>query len=517
MGGEAEAVYLAFDVGTTSVKVALFDRSGRPAAKSIVDYRLETPGLDRYEADPERYWNAVADGVRDVLRRAAVDPAAIRTVSGCSQGETAVLLGGDGEPVRRSIVWLDQRAREEAAELSRLVPDDELYRVTGLTDMDPTWTGPKLLWVRKHEPDVFRAIRRVLWVEDWITFRLTGRACSTANLMSSSLFVDVHAKAYWPTTVEAVGVDGRLPEIVESGAAVGTILPRVAAELGLSPRTLVVKGAMDQAVSALGAGNIGPGIVTETTGSVMAIGVTSRTAGTSGDVRLPYQPHVVPGYLYLPYVQTAGSAYQWWRDRFSPAEIAEAGGDLEAAYALIDRLAAAVPPGSEGLVFLPFLAGAGAPENDPDARGVFHGLTLAHGRGHCARAILESIAYLLKRILADFARSGSSFTEVRSMGGGARSDLWLRIKADVTGLPIVRMEQEETSTLGAAMLAAVRCGDYPDAAAAAAAMVRTGRRFEPDAAAAAVYARGFALYHDLYAALAPVFRRYAPGPEGRNA
>lgn len=499
MGGGAEALYLAFDVGTTSVKVALFDRGGRAAAKSIVDYRLETPGLDRCEADPERYWNAVADGVRDVVRRSAVDPAAIRTVSGCSQGETAVLLGGDGEPVRRSIVWLDQRAREEAAELSRLVPDDELYRVTGLTDMDPTWTGPKLLWVRKHEPDVFRAIRRVLWVEDWITFRLTGRACSTANLMSSSLFVDVHAKAYWPTTVEAVGVDGRLPEIVESGAAVGTILPRVAAELGLSPRTLVVKGAMDQAASALGAGNIGPGIVTETTGSVMAIGVTSRTAGASGDVRLPYQPHVVPGYLYLPYVQTAGSAYRWWRDRFSPAEIAEAGGDLEAAYALIDRLAAAVPPGSEGLVFLPFLAGAGAPENDPNARGVFHGLTLAHGRGHCARAILESIAFLLKRILADFARSGSAFTEVRSMGGGARSDLWLRIKADVTGLPIVRMEQEETSTLGAAMLAAVRCGDYPDAAAAAA------------------YARGFALYHDLYAALAPVFRRYAPGTERGNA
>lgn len=502
-------MYLAFDVGTTSVKVALFDRAGRLAAKSIVDYPLETPGVNRYEADPERYWNAVADGVRDVVLRSGADRAAIRTVSGCSQGETVVLLGADDRPVRRAIVWLDQRARAEVAELARLVDNDELYRVTGLTDMDPTWTAPKLLWVRTHEPEVFRAVRRALWVEDWIAFRLTGRACSTPNLLSSSLFVDVHAKAYWPKTVEAVGMDGRLPEIVESGAAVGTVLPAVAADLGLPPGTLVVKGSMDQAASALGAGNIVPGIVTETTGSVMAIGVTSRTADPAAAVRLPYQPHVVPGYLYLPYVQTAGSAYKWWRDQFSPVEVAKAGGDLEAAYGVMNELAAGVPAGSEGLVFLPFLAGAGTPENDPDARGVFHGLTLKHGRGHCARAIQESIAYLLRKILADFARSGSTFTEVRSMGGGARSDLWLQIKADVTGLPIVRMQEEETSTLGAAILAAVRCGDFPDPAAAVKAMVRTGRRFVPDPATAAAYDRGYALYNELYAALAPLFKRFA--------
>jgi sugar (pentulose or hexulose) kinase len=489
-------VYLAFDVGTTSVKVVLFDGAGRLVRKSIVNYSLETPGVNRYEADPELYWNAVAEGTREVMRRSGVAPAEVQTVSGCSQGETVVLLGKDDRPVRRAIVWLDQRARDEVAELSRLVPNDELYRVTGLTDMDPTWTGPKLLWVCRNEPGVFRSVHRVLWVEDWITFRLTGRACSTANLLSSSLFVDVHAKRYWPKTVNAVGMDGRLPEIIEPGAPVGTILPRVAAELGLSPKTL-------------GAGNIEPGIVTETTGSVMAIGVTSRTVDMSAAVRLPYQPHVVPGYLYLPYVQTAGSAYKWWRDGFSPAEIAEAGGDLEDAYGFMNRLAAVVPAGSEGLVFLPFLAGAGTPENDPDARGVFHGLTLKHGRGHCARAIQESIAFLLKKILEDFALSGSTFSEVRSMGGGARSDLWLQIKADVTGLPIVRMEEEETSTLGAAILAAVRCGDFRDAAAAAKAMVRFGRRFEPDPSTAAVYARGYALSNDLYAALAPIFRRYA--------
>jgi xylulokinase len=175
----------------------------------------------------------------------------------------------------------------------------------------------------------------------------------------------------------------------------------------------------------------------------------------------------------------------------------------------MNELAASVPPGSEGVVFLPFLAGAGQPENDPDARGVFYGLTLKHGRSHCARAIMESIAYLLRKILEDFRRSGVEMRELRSMGGGARSELWLQIKSDVTGLPLVRMEEEETSTLGAAILAAIACGDHPDLASATAAMVRLGRRFEPRPEAVAVYERSFCLYNDLYEALVPLFRKYS--------
>jgi xylulokinase len=161
------------------------------------------------------------------------------------------------------------------------------------------------------------------------------------------------------------------------------------------------------------------------------------------------------------------------------------------------------------LVFLPFLAGAGQPENDPDARGVFYGLTLMHGKSHCARAIMESIACMLRKILGDLTRAGVEMKELRSMGGGARSDLWLQIKADMIGLPLIRMEEEETSTLGAAILASVRCGEYPDIASAAAAMVRPGRRFEPNPRNALVYDRSFALYNELYRALAPVFHSHS--------
>ncbi|HEY9593118.1 MAG TPA: FGGY family carbohydrate kinase [Spirochaetia bacterium] len=502
-------MYLTFDIGTTSVKIVLYAPDGRPAAKAIRNYALDTPGVNWYEAAPDLYWDAVVSGTREVLAASKVDPREIRTVSGCSQGETVVFLDADGRPVRPAIVWLDLRARAEADELSALATADELYAVTGQSGMDPTWSATKVLWVKRHEPAVFARTALILLVEDYITWRLTGRACTTANLLSSTLFVDVHRHAYWERFVEPLGVARVLPEIVEPGDAVGTVSHAVARELGLAPGTLVVKGAMDQVMSAIGAGNYRPGIITETTGSVMAIGVTARSVDASPIVRLPYQPHVVPeSFLFLPYVQTAGSAYKWWRDRFCQEEVREAG-DLEAAYERMNALAASVPAGGEGVVFLPFLAGAGQPENNPDARAVFYGLTLKHGKGHCARAIMESIAFMLRKILADFAKSGVPMTEIRSMGGGARSDLWLQIKADATGIPLVRMEEEETSTLGAAILAAVRVGDRPGIAEAVAAMVRFGRRFEPDPRARAAYEKSFALYNDLYDALVPVFGRFS--------
>jgi xylulokinase len=502
-------MYLTFDVGTTSVKTVLFDEKGRVRGKVIRNYTLDTPAVGWIELDPEVYWTAVVEGFREVLRESGVDPRAVKTVSGCSQGETTIFLDAADRPVRPAMVWLDTRARDEVIELSRVVTDAELFRVTGLSNVDPTWSAAKILWVKKNQPDVFRRTAKFLLVEDYITYRLTGRFISTPNLLSSTMFVDVHTGSYWPKIVDAVGAAGRLPEIVASGQAIGGLTDAAASATGLPPATMVVKGAMDQATSAVGAGNFLPGIITETTGSVMAIGVTTPRIDFSSRVVLPYQPHIVGGgLLILPYVQTAGSAYKWFRDSFCQEEISRAGG-LEEAYGTMNALAASVPAASEGLVFLPYLAGAGQPENDPDAKGVFYGITLKHGKGHFARAIQESIGYMLKKVLAGIASSGVPVTEIRSMGGGARSDLWLQIKADITGYPIVRMEEEETSTLGAAVLAAVAHGDYPDAASAARAMVRLGRRFEPDPANAGAYARGYALYSGLYDALAPVFHTHS--------
>jgi len=501
-------MYLTFDVGTTSVKTALFDRQGRLRAKAIQDYALATPRADWVEADPSAYWAAVLAGFRQTLRASGVDPKQVRSISGCSQGETVIFLDREDRPVRPAIVWLDNRARAEAEELKRAIAPEEFYRTTGCTDIEPTWSVLKILWVKKHEPAALARTAKILLVEDYIVYLLTGRFCSTPTLLHSTGLLDIHARKYWAKTAGYAGVEKLLPEIVETGSVAGRIKPALADELGLAREVVVVKGAMDQTLSSIGAGNLGPGIVTETTGTAMAIGVTADSVEGIHANHLPYQPHALPGrYLILPYAQTSAIIYKWFRDRFGLEEIRLAG-DAEKAYEGLNALAAAVPAGCEGLVLLPFFAGAYTPEADMYAKGVWYGVTLKHGKGHFARAIQEAVGFMLRRILGLIQEAGIPIQEVRCMGGAARSDLWLQIKADICGLPMVRMEEEETTTLGCALLAAVAVGDFADAGQAARAMVRLGRRFEPQLANAAVYGRQFELYRELYQALKPVFRKY---------
>jgi xylulokinase len=502
-------MYLTFDVGTTSVKAALFDRQGRPRAKSIQNYSLATPRADWVEADPDAYWAAVRAGFRECLRAPGVDPREVHGICGSSQGETIVLLDASDRPVRPAMVWLDNRARGEAEELKSRIGSEEFYRTTGCTDIEPTWSVLKVLWVKRHEPEKLARTAKILLLEDYIVYRLTGRFCSTPTLLHSSGFLDIHARRYWDKTAGYAGVEGLLPEIVEAGTVVGPLKPELAGELGLSRGTVVVKGAMDQTLGAIGAGNLASGIVTETTGTAMAIGVTADSVEPILANHLPYQPHALPGkYLILPYAQTSAILYKWFRDQFGQEELRQAG-DPEMAYEALNRLAAGVPAGCDGLVLLPFFAGAYTPENDMYARGVWYGLTLKHGKAHFARAIQEAVGFMLRRILALIQEAGIPIREIRSMGGAARSDLWLQIKADICALPMVRMQEEETAGLGCALLAAVALGDFPSVQEAARSMVRLGRRFDPQAGNRQVYDRRFELYEELYRTLKPVFRKYA--------
>jgi xylulokinase len=504
-------MYLAFDVGTTSVKTALFDRQGRLLAKAIKNYSLDTPQVDWYEVDPELYWQAVLEGFRQTLQAARVDPKGIRAISGCSQGETVIFLDAQDRPVCPAIVWLDNRPRKEVEELKGSIGPEEFYRTTGCLDIEPTWSVLKILWLRNNEPANFGKIARIFLVEDYIVYRLTGRFCSTPTLLHSSGLLDIHRRRYWAKTAGYAGAEKLLPEIVEVGSVAGRLKSELADELGLARQVVVVKGAMDQSLSNIGSGNIQAGIVTETTGTALAIGVTADSVDGIHANHLPYQPHALPGkFLILPYAQTSGIIYKWFRDAFGQEEIRRSG-DPEKAYEELNRLSASAPPGSDGLVLLPFFAGASAPENDLLAKGVWYGITLKHNKAHFARAIQEAVGFMLRKILALIQGAGITIEEVRCMGGAARSDLWLRIKADICGLPMVRMREEETSTLGCALLAAVAAGEYRSVEEAAGAMVRLGARFEPDAGNAALYDRQYALYQELYDALKPVFRRYAGG------
>ena len=501
-------MYLSFDVGTTSVKTALFDKRGRLLAKDIQNYSLDTPRVDWYEVEPEVYRRAVLRGFRETVAGAGVDPKDIRAVCGCSQGETIVFLDREDRSVRPAIVWIDNRAREESEELKGRIPSEEFFKATGCVEIEPTWSLLKIAWLKNKEAGNFGRIDKVMPVEDYIVYNLTGRFLSTPTLMHSTGLIDIRTGTYWRKTVVPLDIEGKLPPLVEVGSIVGPIKPQLADELGLSRETVVVKGAMDQTMSAVGAGNIQPGVVTETTGTALAIGVTADSAEAIHANSLAHQPHAVPGkYLILPYAQTSGVLYKWFRDVFASAEI-EAAGGLEEAYEQLNRLAAAAPPGCDGLVLLPFFAGAYIPENDMYAKGVWYGITLKHDRGHFARSIQESVGFMLRRILDLIRAANIEIDEVRSMGGAARSDLWLQIKADICDLPMVRMMEEETSVLGCAILSAVATKEYGDIEEATAAMVRTGKTFVPNPQRRDLYDGLYGLYGELYEALKPLFRKF---------
>jgi len=503
-------MYLTFDVGTTSVKTALYGRDGRLIYKVINDYKLSSPQNGWYEVNPEVYWNAVVNGIKEIAGKSDISIREVKSISGCSQGETVIFLDETGEAVRPALVWYDSRARDEMSELREIIgSSDELYKVTGIQGFDPMWSAPKILWVKKNQKEVFQNLRHIMLVEDYIVYRLTGVPQSSASLLSTSMLVDIHSKKYWDKVVDYLNIRKYLPPIVEEGSVVGKVAPRIANEIGLSRDVMVVKGSMDQNTGAVGAGNIKRGVITETTGSALAIGISVKEKDTITNIGLPCQPHAVPGlYIYMPFAQTAGAVYKWFRDTFGQSEV-QSVDSPEKAFDALNRLAGSVGPGADGLVFLPFLAGASFPENDSFARGGFYGIALRHNRAHFARAILESIGYMLRKILDIVENAGIEVKEVHSMGGGARSDLWLQIKADICGYPFVKMMEEETATLGAAILASVRTGDYDSYEEAARVIVKTGRRFLPDTSNTAIYRRGFSLYNGLYERLKPLFREYS--------
>jgi xylulokinase len=302
--------------------------------------------------------------------------------------------------------------------------------------------------------------------------------------------------------LQFLGIDAsQLPEVTPSGQVAGRVTAEAASRTGLAPGTPVTTAPMDQICAAVGAGNIAPGMITENTGAALAICATVEAPSYDPQRRVGCYIHAVKGrYVLLPWVQTAGMALRWFRD--------ELGGGLD--YDRLCREAAAVPPGAEGLVFLPYLAGAGCPDMDSRARGVFWRIGLGHRRAHFARAVLESVAFLLRRNMEFLSSLGFRADEVRCLGGGSRSELWVRIKADMLNLPCVIMDTEESTALGVAVLAAVGAGLYPTPAEAVKKMVRVSRRIKPDPARAEAYQRVYQRYARLHGQLVGLFASDSP-------
>jgi len=498
---------LALDAGTTSLKAGLFQPDGRCLASALQEYTLISHSAEEAEVDPETYWKAACQTIRSVLSTSGVNAADVAGMAVSSQGETTIALDHAGRPLRKALVWLDNRASEEAQYLKEQL-GDEVYAHTGIPDVIPTWTACKILWIKRHEPEIFAKAGKFLLVQDYLIYRLTGRYVTDGSISCTSLLFDIVEHKWWGKCLAAVGIpEGKLAKVQLPGSVAGPLTETAAAELGLATRTAVICGGMDQSVGAIGAGNIKAGIVSETTGAALTVQASIPHPMADKTGQTPVYEHSVSGeYLFVPVCPTAGIAYKWFKDQFGSEEILQAEKEGLNAYEVLNRLAEKAPAGSDGLIMLPHMMGAYSPDINPDQRGVYCGFTLHHQREHFVRALLESVAFLLRRNLELIERSGVKINEVRSTGGGSRGTLWNQIKADVCNVPIVLLVNEDTALVGDAILAGVACGVFTSIPEGVAAMVTLKETVKPGKDVA-VYEESYRRYCDLDRTLSDYFTR----------
>ncbi len=496
-------LYLGLDVGTQSVRAALFDTSGDCAGYATAPLDTTHPHPTWAEQDAAQWWQAARRAIPDALSKASVTPDAVAAVGLDCTACTVLPSRLDGTPLRPALLWMDQRAFREAEEISA-TGDAILRYVSGV--VSPEWMLPKALWLKRHEPHVYERAERLVECTDWMMYRLTGEWTLSLNNVTVKWNYARPDGGWSEALLRHVGLDdlpGKWPSaVVPMGKGEAVLSATAAAELGLRPGTPVAQGGIDAYLGMLGMGATGAGDLAMIMGS-STCHLAMSSAGLFGSGMLGCYPDaVVEGLYTLEGGQTAtGAVVDWYRRHFAGAEAAEAERRDVSVYEVLDAKAAAVPPGSDGLVCLDYWQGNRCPHKDPRARGAFWGLTLAHGPGHVFRSVYEGTAFGTRSILEDLRGHGFEVRRVCAGGGGARSRLWLQIHADVLGRPITVPRESEACALGSALVAAVRAGAYPDVGTAAGRMVQTADVIEPNAAARRAYDDGYGRYVRTYPAL----------------
>lgn len=506
---------LGIDLGTTGVKAALFaTEDGRVLADAFVDYPLFHPHPGWAEQNPAQWWDATVEAIRTCLTlgaRAGAQPADVRGLGLSGQMHGVVLLDAAHHVLRPSIVWADQRSDEQCRWITERVGASKLIECVS----NPALTGftaPKLLWVRDNEPQIFAQSRTLLLPKDYIRYRLTGVMAMEISDAAGTCLLDVKHGVWSREVVSALELDPNLlPPVVPADAVTGSITDEVAALTGLLAGTPVAGGGADNACGAVGNGIVTPGLAlvsVGTSGIVLAYS-DSPQVDTSGLVpRVHTFNHAVPNAWYLMGVtQGAGLSLRWVRDNIGLPERALERWTGTDAYELMAQEAASVPPGCEGLLFLPYLQGERTPHLDAHARGGWIGLTASHDRRYLIRSVMEGVAFSLKDCFSIIREQGLKLDQMRATGGGAQSSLWRQIIADVLGVELVITNATEGPAFGAALLAGVAGGVYPSVQAACDQTVRVIQRTEPRPETTEAYAQAYETYKALYPALKPIISR----------
>ncbi|MBA7500545.1 Xylulose kinase [subsurface metagenome] len=451
---------LAHDIGTTGNKAAIFNEKGKMLASSYIPYPTYYIKSTWVEQDPDDWWKAVCNSTKEVLKIAKKYPSDIAVISFSGQMMSNFPFDRDGNCLRKKvIIWADARANEQSKKILEKVGFDRYYNTTASGQVIESYAIAKILWQKENEPEIYNKVYKFLFAKDYIICKLTGNFVTDFSDASNAGLFDINKREWAKDILETIGLDlGKLPDdICDSTKIVGKIKKDVSEEIGLLSGTPVVVGAGDMIAAATGAGLIEEGDAYIYMGSSSWLGVSTKKPLFDLDTRILTICHAIPG-LYAPHhtMFSAGICNQWARDIFYQAEKAIAEKANVDIYQVMDKAAEKVKPGSEGIVFLPYMRGGGAPYHDPNARGAFIGLNLAHERGHLVRSILEGVAFNINMFLENITSKGIGINEIRFVGGGAKSKLWSKILADITGKTIVVTElSQEANSLGAAILGGI--------------------------------------------------------------
>lgn len=478
------AYLIGIDLGTTGCKAAVYDERGECWGEGYLEYGLITLSPVMIEQDPLAWWDLTCQAIQDALGDANIDRSGIKGISVSSQGISFVLVDHNGQPLGNAINWLDGRALGECAEILLRYSAQELFAITGKRAA-PFYVLPKLLWVRKHHPEIWKQAQAVLMGHDYLVYRLCGQMVTDHSMAGGTLLYDLRSSNWCQDLLQAFDISSKiLPDIRWAGTPAGTLRPEVADLLGLPPTTVVAVGGQDQKCAALGAG-IDDETATVSLGTACAISQIMEQPLTDPGMRIPTFSFVQAGRWVLEgVIGTGAGSLRWYRDTL--------GGKIS--YKELDEEAAAVPPGSGGVRFYPHLAGAGSPHWQSNSRGAFQGLSLASRRGHLTRAVLEGVAYQIRENLAVSQDLAGAVKNVIVFGGGAKSALWREIIGDVINRPLAWTPTVETASLGASILAGLASGVFASFAEGRSATLRILTERDPDPVTAKQYAGYFEDY-----------------------
>ena len=494
-----EEFIAAIDVGTTGVRTIIFDINGKMKGNAYQEYPSITTRPNWIEQDARQWWSATFSTTKKAIKNGKVDPKNILAVSVTNQRETIVPVDRMGAPLHNALVWQDRRTTRQCESIRKTIGDAEIYRTTGLT-IDPYFSASKVMWFNENKVKIVNNTHKFLLVHDYIIHKLTDEFVTDHSNASRTMLFDIKKSKWSETICEQLGIPiSSLPVSVPSGTIVGEVTKIAAKATGLSNGTTVVAGGGDQQCAALGLGVIKEGMVKATTGTGTFVLAHLSKPKLDKKRRIICSASVLPKQWVLEAsIFSTGAVYRWFRDNFAKLEQLEAKKHNMDVYNLMNKQIEASEPGARGLLLIPHFVGAGAPHWDPEAKGIIYGLSLGHKKSDILRAIIEGVCLEIKNSLEVFFELGVQIRELRIAGGATRAEVWNQIQADVYGVPVVKTELDETTALGAAMLASIGVGIYKNPQDAVKNQIKIQKKYKPHTKQKDLYEKLFENHKALY-------------------